>query len=73
MSYAATIYVDAAGQQYGARDTDQRGTRAIHRTVDGRPVACAGTWYGCQMDYRPFKAAITAAQAVAAATTRSMK
>lgn len=66
MTYAATIYVDAAGRQYGASQTDQRYTSAASRTVMGRPVACAGTWYGIQMGYRPFRAAVEAAQAQAA-------
>lgn len=66
MTYAATIYVDANGRKYGASQTDQRYTAAASRTVMGRPVVCAGTWYGVQMDYRPFRDAVAAAQAQAA-------
>ena len=66
MNFAATIYVDTAGQIYGAKDTDQRYTRATRRTVNGRPVACAGVWYGIQMGYSPFRFAVSAAQKQAA-------
>jgi hypothetical protein len=61
MTYAVKIYVSASGNIYSARDTDQRGTNAEQRTVGGMPVVYAGTWYGSQMSYRPFKAACEAA------------
>lgn len=66
MTFAATIYVDSAGRKYGASQTDQRYTSATSRTVMGRPVVSAGTWYGIQMDYRPFRDAVAAAQEQAA-------
>lgn len=66
MTYAATIYVDSAGRKHGASETDQRYTSAASRTVNGRPVVCAGTWYGIQMDYRPFRDAVAYAQEQAA-------
>jgi hypothetical protein len=69
MTYAVTIYVDADGAQYGAGKTDQRHTSASDRTVNGRPVVSAGTWYACQMSYRPFRAAVAAAQCRAASLT----
>ena len=66
MSFPATIWVDSAGRVYGASDTDQRYTRARARTVDGRRVECAGTWYGSQMSYRPYRRAVARAAALAA-------
>ena len=61
MTFSATIYVDAQGNIYGASRTDQRGTNAAMRTVGGRPVECAGTWYGSQMSYQPYRRAVAAA------------
>ena len=62
-SYPAAIYVDEAGNIYGAKDTDQRGRReSQNRTVDGEPVEFAGRWFGSQMSYKPFKKACKEAQ-----------
>lgn len=59
MTWAASIYVDESGNIYGASQTDQRGCRQTDdRTVGGRPVEWAGKWYGSQMNYSPFKAAV---------------
>lgn len=66
MTFAATIYVDAAGRIYGASHTDQRYTKSARRTVHGRPVVSAGTWYGSQMSYRPYRQAVAAAKKAAA-------
>lgn len=67
MTFAATIYVDASGSIYGASETDQRYTRhASGRTVNGRPVVCAGRWYGSQMSYRPYRDCVAAAAREAA-------
>lgn len=66
MSYAATIYVDAKGTTYGAKNTDQAGTKAESRTVHGNPVVCIGKWYGIQMGYRPFKDSVAYAAKKAA-------
>lgn len=66
MTFAAQIYVDAAGRIYGASQTDQRYTTASSRTVGGRPVVYAGRWYGSQMSYRPYRDAVAAAQVAAA-------
>ena len=65
MTFAASIYVSASGTVYGASRTDQAYTRtpADARTVNGHPVAYAGTWYGSQMSYRPYADACRAAQA----------
>jgi hypothetical protein len=64
MNFPAQIYVDAYGQVFGASATDQAYTPASTRTVNGRPVAYAGCWYGSQMSYRPFREAVKAAQAM---------
>lgn len=69
MNFAATIYVDADGTTYGASRTDQRHTTAAERTVYGRPVACAGRWYGSQMAYKPYHEAVRAAAERARAMT----
>jgi hypothetical protein len=63
MSWAASIYVDENGNIYGAAQTDQRGSSSTNdRTVGGRtPVEHAGKWFGTQMDYQPFKTAVTQA------------
>lgn len=66
MTFAANIYVDANKNIYGASDTDQRHTKATTRTVHGRPVAYAGTWFGSQMSYRPFRLAVELAAQEAA-------
>lgn len=63
--FPASIYVDSNGRIYGASDTDQHHTRATTRTVGGRPVVPAGTWYGSQMSYRPFRAAVADAAKIA--------
>jgi hypothetical protein len=65
MNFPATIYVDSDGVIYGAADTDQRFTRKAARTVKGRPVACAGSWYGSQMEWQPFRDAVAEAKAKA--------
>lgn len=71
MTFAAQIYVDASGCVYGAAQTDQRGCRnADTRTVNGRPVAYAGKWYGSQMSYRPYREAVTRATSRAAALSQ---
>lgn len=72
MSYAVTIYVDAEGNTYGASQTDQSGRRNYYgpRTVGGRPVAYAGRWYGVQMSYRPYRAAVEDAAASVRSETR---
>lgn len=72
MTFAAQIYVDASGYVYGASATDQRGSRTNHdhRTVNGRPVAYAGRWYGSQMSYRPYREAVTRATSRAAALSQ---
>jgi hypothetical protein len=63
MTYPVTIYVDASGRIYGAKDTDQAYTSAptSTRTVNGRHVEWIGTWYGSQMSYRPFKDSVQSA------------
>lgn len=67
MNFAATIYVDSKGNICGARDTDQRGkAEADGRTRRGKPVECAGRWYGSQMSYQPFRDAVTRAAEIAA-------
>lgn len=63
MTYEIKIFVDSDGNTYGASETDQAGTHTLVRTVKGRPVVYAGEWYGSQMRYRPFKAAVKAAAA----------
>lgn len=66
MTFAATIYVDAQGSVCGARDTDQRGSaESDYRTRNGRPVECAGRWYGSQMSYRPYRDAVALAMRAA--------
>ena len=71
MTFPATIYVESNGTTHGASDTDQRGTRETVRTVNGRPVALAGTWYGSQMSYRPYLAAVQVAAGLAASAESS--
>jgi len=65
MNYAVTIYVDAAGDQVSASQTDQAGRRGAkglaRRTHRGNLVVSAGTWYPSQMAYRPFQHAVEAA------------
>lgn len=58
MSYPVAIYVTASGTAYGASQTDQARTRAVERTVHGRPAVYAGRWYGIQMSYRPYREAV---------------
>lgn len=65
MTFPAQIYVDSAGRIYGAAKTDQRHTSAANRTVNGRTVIYAGSWYGSQMSYRPFRKSVDAARAEA--------
>lgn len=68
MSYPVKIFVDAAGHTYAARQCDQRRSRtagmplSLYRTVHGRVVIYAGTWYPSQMSYRPYLAAVAHAQ-----------
>jgi len=66
MTYAATMYVDSAGRTYGASQTDQAYTSATKRTVNGRPVVSAGSWFGCQMRYNPYRRAVAGAAKEAA-------
>jgi hypothetical protein len=68
MTYPVTVYVDASGRIYGAKDTDQAYTSAPTnmRTVNGRPVEWIGTWYGSQMPYRPFRESVQSASKRAA-------
>lgn len=66
MTFPATVYVTADGNVYGASETDQAYTRASERTVAGRLAVCAGTWFGSQMSYRPYRAAIKRAAEIAA-------
>ena len=73
MSYSVKFYADKNGYIHGARATDQAGKRGDDkeavvggvtvrvRTVDGSPVVFMGSWYGTQLDYRPFAAAARAA------------
>lgn len=64
MSWAASVYVDESGNIYGAAQTDQRGSSSTNdRTVGRAPVEHAGKWFGSQMSYRPFRAAVTQAAA----------
>ena len=65
MCFAASIYVTEGGAVIGAASTDQAHTTAAVRTYGGRPVAYAGSWFGIQMNYRPFKRAVARAQAEA--------
>lgn len=58
MTYPVTVYVDATGNVYGACDTDQKYTQKVFRTVNGKYVEYAGTWYASQMSYKPFQKAV---------------
>ena len=68
-TFSALIFVDASGNIYGASKTDQAGKKKLdnnNRTVGGRSVAFAGRWYGSQINYRPFRAAVEVARLRAA-------
>jgi len=69
MNFQVTVFIDAAGNQVPASQTDQAGRRGAkkltRRTYRGRIVMSAGTWYPSQMAYRPFMRALLAAHAAA--------
>ena len=55
--YAAEIVVRKNGANYVA---------GFASKTRGQRVASFGEWYGSQMDYKPFRAAMAAAEAMAA-------
>jgi hypothetical protein len=70
MAYAVKWYGTPGGYAVPASQTDQAGKRGVsdhERTYAGRPAVYAGSWYGIQMRYGPFRLACKEACDAAAA------